>query len=75
MAIQAKAYKISKEIFSRKHLLSSDISSEKYETYKGCSYFDTAKEAADDIIGGVSYKTVKETCNSDNCNEKLYNKP
>jgi len=57
---------------SAKH---SDTSGEKYETYKGCSYFETAKEVADDIIGGVAYSTVKETCKSDNCNEKLYNKP
>merc|ERR1712227_39581 len=47
----------------------------KSKTYKGCSYFETAKEVADDIIGGVAYSTVKETCKSDNCNEKLYNKP
>ena len=47
-----------------------------FETYKGCSYFATSGvEKADDIIGGVSYKTVKESCNSDNCNKDKYNKP
>ena len=46
------------------------------ETYKGCSYFKLdSVERKEDFIGDTTFKTVKETCTGDNCNEKKWNKP
>ena len=52
------------------------VGTDRYETYKGCSYFATdGVERSDDFIGGIAYKTVKESCSGDDCNKDKYNKP
>ena len=51
---------------------------QKYETSKGCTYFNTYHdevERVDQIIGNVPYKTVKQSCVGTNCNKNLYNEP